>query len=224
MPMNPNPAPFQPQRTGGEAPFVDIPVSVSVPAHMAERHRAQYEELARLQRQELLQLAHQPSYGSSNQGSSSNRYGSSQQGGFGRSFSGHENNGMYLGVGEQDRPSPGSPGSQGQARFQHGMNAQDGGFGAIDGLYQDVKKRRVDPVYDASEWALRDCCEADTGELTIVVRRHGPPFGRACRDVPTGSCAVSRSRLGIASNAKPSDIRQFPRCGNGLVAVRREPL
>ena len=157
MPMGQNAGAFQPQRTGGEAPFVDIPVSVSVPASMAERHRAQYEELARLQRQELLQLAHQPSYGSS-AGHNSGRYSNSQQGGsngaegFSRSFSGHENGGMFLGVGEQDRPSPGSPGSQGHGRgLHHGMNGHDSAFGAIDGLYQDVKKRRVEPVYDAGK-------------------------------------------------------------------------
>lgn len=155
--MGHNPAPFQPQRTGGEAPFVDIPVSVSVPASMAERHRAQYEELARLQRQELLQLAGQPSPYGNNQGPSNGRYNNSQSGGpsrsgnNGRSYSGHENGGMFLGVGEQDRPSPGSPGSQGQRGYHHGMGAHDGPFGAIDGLYQDVKKRRVEPVYDASE-------------------------------------------------------------------------
>jgi len=149
------------QQNSEEAPFVDVPVSVSVPASMAERHRAQYEELARLQRQELLQLANQPSYGPGSQNGGSvgggMRYGGGQDGqqqAFRRSFSAHDGSGMYLGLGDQDRPSPGSPGSQGQAHqsrsnYNHG---HDNGYGAIDGLYHDVKKRRVEPVYDASEY------------------------------------------------------------------------
>jgi len=148
------------QQNNGEAPFVDVPVSVSVPASMAERHRAQYEELARLQRQELLQLANQPSYGPGSQNGGI-RYGGGQDGhqqAFRRSFSAHDGSGMYLGLGDQDRPSPGSPGSQGQnyqsrSNYNHG---HDNGYGAIDGLYHDVKKRRVEPVYDASE-SIRQC-------------------------------------------------------------------
>ncbi|KAJ9091207.1 hypothetical protein QFC19_009203 [Naganishia cerealis] len=130
-------------------PTVNVPLSVSVPASVAEKHQREYDALARKQRQELLLLAGGPG---------SNRGG----------FNGHNqyplmptgsNNGGYA------LPAPPTGGHLSDNRERMGF-ATAGGAGrsygegldeqylGVDGLYSDVKKRKVAPVYDASKFNL----------------------------------------------------------------------
>jgi hypothetical protein len=66
-----------------------------------------------------------------------------------------DGNRLYPSMGNEpgEGRSPGSPGSQqGHLMRTGSYQANEGaGYGPIEGLYQDVKKRRVEPVYDAGK-------------------------------------------------------------------------
>ncbi|KAJ9106094.1 hypothetical protein QFC21_001234 [Naganishia friedmannii] len=139
---------------GLPVPTVNVPLSVSVPASVAEKHQREYAALARKQRQELLALAggSGPSRGGFN---GHNQYPlmptGSNSGGYGNypasdlpgvpipPLGGHHSDG---------RDRSGFPSTGGGGR-SYGEGSGDQYLG-VDGLYSDVKKRKVAPVYDAN--------------------------------------------------------------------------
>lgn len=157
----PNPAAAQSSSNythGLPMPTVNVPLSVSVPASVAEKHQREYAALARKQRQELLALAG---------GSGPNRGG----------FNGHNqyplmptgsNNGGFGNYSASDLPGAPLPplgGHHSNSRERMGFSSAAGGgrsygegsgdqYLGVDGLYADVKKRKVAPVYDASKLRL----------------------------------------------------------------------
>lgn len=153
-----HPPPGFPHGVGANGmPTVNVPLSVNVPASVAEKHQREYEELARKQRQELLALAGGPP--GSRPGPNGGGYNAHNQyplmptgsnnGGFPH-FPGSEMPGMpvpqsmmgHHGNGRQRMGFP--PGRS----YPEGMDEQ---YLGVDGLYSDVKKRKVAPVYDAGQ-------------------------------------------------------------------------
>ncbi|KAJ9124134.1 hypothetical protein QFC22_000930 [Naganishia vaughanmartiniae] len=134
---------------GLPVPTVSVPLSVSVPASVAEKHQREYAALARKQRQELLALAGGP--GPSRGGfNAHNQYPLMPTG---------SSNGGYANYSPSDLPGVGGhhsdsrerPGfsSGGGAGRSYGEGSNDQYLG-VDSLYTDVKKRKVAPVYDAN--------------------------------------------------------------------------
>lgn len=150
----PNPPPPPPGFPHGGMPTVNVPLSVNVPASVAEKHQREYEELARKQRQELLVMA--GGLGPNRQGYNAHNQHSqypllptgSNHGGF-PGYHGSDHGGIpvphSLGHHSNNRDRMGFSGGH---SFGEGMDDQ---YFGVDGLYSDVKKRKVAPVYDAGE-------------------------------------------------------------------------
>lgn len=153
------PNPTQPPPLGfshGVMPTVNVPLSVNVPASVAEKHQREYEELARKQRQELLVMAgtlgpNRAGYNGHNQ---HNQYPLLSTGSNHGGFSGYHGNDLggipvphSLGHHSGNRDRTGFSGGR-----SYGEGMEEPYFG-VDGLFADVKKRKVAPVYDAGE-----CC------------------------------------------------------------------
>lgn len=196
------PAPQHQSHHRADPAFMDVPQHLSVPPSLAERHRAQYEELARLQRQELMQLASGGHGQYDSAGSNQINHGPLRKG------SAQHANSLFVHPGSEAH-SPGSPGSQGHnahpnmggVGFGPGPNGSDPArYNQIDELYQDVKKRRVEPVYDTSKSVFS--IPASTSAY-LKVYRHGSTFGRASSLFAAGSCSFSRP-----GNIVPEYVRQ----------------
>lgn len=155
------PNPPQPPPLGfshGVMPTVNVPLSVNVPASVAEKHQREYEELARKQRQELLVMAgtlgpNRAGYNGHNQ---HNQYPLLPTGSNHGGFSGYHGNDLggipvphSLGHHSGNRDRTGFSGGR-----SYGEGMEEPYFG-VDGLFADVKKRKVAPVYDAGEFGFR---------------------------------------------------------------------
>lgn len=129
---------------------VNYNISVSVPPSVAERHRIEYERLCEQQKLELLRFAQQPITGTDPHTASGyhlHRSLSVQNGESGEA--------SHHGGGLGSSSLGGDHTSSSTSRYGTSLPT-DSGMYAIDQLYADVKKRKVEPVYDASMAAKLD--------------------------------------------------------------------